>query len=287
MSVTAAPIFATGVYDMPAEEYHRDPVPGGSLSSTGARKLLAPSCPALFRHWQQNPQPPKREFDFGHAAHKFVLGDGPEIFSVPFDDWKSKAAREQRDYAYSIGVVPLLEHEVAQVHEMADALRRHPVASALFSPERGKPEQTLIWRDEETGVWRRARLDWLPDPTGGRLIAGDYKTANSADLDSIQRSVYKFGYHMQAAWYLDGLQALGFADFPAFVFVFQEKTPPYLITVIELDVVAQRIGRERNRKALEIYRDCTAADHWPGHATDIELIALPGWAEARHDQEFS
>src|SRR5690606_30614366 len=67
-----------GVYDnVPSEVYHSDPVPGGSLSSTGARKL-ATECPAAFKHWLDNPEPSKKEFDFGTAAHKVVLGDGPE-----------------------------------------------------------------------------------------------------------------------------------------------------------------------------------------------------------------
>ena len=60
-------ITAPGVYDIPAEDYHRDPVPGGSLSSTGARKLLPPSCPAKFRYEQDNPPTPTAALDFGQA----------------------------------------------------------------------------------------------------------------------------------------------------------------------------------------------------------------------------
>ena len=36
-----------GVYDVPFDEYLRDPVPGGSLSTSGAR-LLLDTCPAIF-----------------------------------------------------------------------------------------------------------------------------------------------------------------------------------------------------------------------------------------------
>lgn len=45
MTTTTWTITEPGVYDLPAEVYHADPVEGGSLSSTGARKLLPPSCP--------------------------------------------------------------------------------------------------------------------------------------------------------------------------------------------------------------------------------------------------
>ena len=47
-----------GVYEMPAEEYHADPVEGGSLSSTGARRLLE-MAPARWRYEQAHPSPPR------------------------------------------------------------------------------------------------------------------------------------------------------------------------------------------------------------------------------------
>ncbi|MBO0827768.1 MAG: hypothetical protein J2P24_08300 [Streptosporangiales bacterium] len=45
-----------GVYNLPAAVYHADPVPGGSLSQSGAKKLLPPSCPALYRYWADHPE---------------------------------------------------------------------------------------------------------------------------------------------------------------------------------------------------------------------------------------
>ncbi len=34
------PITAPGVYVIPADDYHADPVPGGSISASGARRIL-------------------------------------------------------------------------------------------------------------------------------------------------------------------------------------------------------------------------------------------------------
>lgn len=279
-------ITESGVYDIPSDVYHHDPVPGGSLSSSGARLLLPPNCPALYRHRVDNPAPPKRVFDFGHAAHKEVLGVGPELVVVDAPDWRTKAAREARDTAYEAGSVPLLFDEYDQVQQMAAAIRRHPVASVLFNPERGRAEQSLFWVDPETGVWRRARLDWLPDniSDAGRLIIPDYKTAASGDLRAIQRAIHAHGYHQQNAWYQDAVVALQLAEQAAFVFVFQEKTAPYLVTVVEVDAAALAIGRTLNRKALDVYRHCTATGRWPGYADDdIALVALPTYAEIQHD----
>lgn len=286
--MTAAVVEATprqrvvtpGVYDLPEDVYFADPVPGGSLSCSEAKLLLPPSCPALARHQKEHGRPPKRVFDLGHAAHKVVLGVGADIVVVPGERWDTKAAKAAVAEARDAGQIPVKEAEMAAVLAMADALRAHPFASKLLTPGRGEPEQSLFWRDSETGVMRRARLDWLPTRTDGRrMIIPDYKSAASAEKHAFARSAATYGYHMQAATYTEGVTALGLDDDPAFVFVVQEKEAPYLVNVIELDSLAMRIGRDRNRLAVDTYHRCVTTNTWPSYSDDVELVALPRWAE--------
>ncbi|WP_246213597.1 PD-(D/E)XK nuclease-like domain-containing protein [Kitasatospora viridis] len=266
---------------MTNEQYHADPVPGGSLSSSGARKLLAPSCPALFRHEQLHGQKPRKVFDLGAAAHGLVLGAGPELARIDADEWRTAAVKAKVAAARERGAIPLRPAEYEQVQQMAAALRQHPIASALFAPGSGLPEQSLFWTDQATGVWRRARLDWLPTPSSGRrLIIPDYKTCASADPEAIAKSVLTYGYHQQDPWYVDAVRALGLGDeSTTFVFVFQEKSAPYLVNVVQLDAVSRRLGRKLNRKAISLYRDCVTADRWPGYSDGIEIVSLPAWAQ--------
>jgi hypothetical protein len=273
-----------GIYDIPAEEYHSDPVTGGSLSSTGARKLLPPSCPALFRHWADEGQEYKAVFDLGHAAHAEVLGVGAPLAVVDADDWRTKAAKQQRDTAYAAGATPLLSNDYEQVQAMATALRQHPVAGSLFTPGTGCAEKTLIWRDREFGVWRRAMLDWFT-VRGGRFIVVDYKSCRSAEPGYLSKTLYDFGYYQQDPYYRDGAEAVGLAeaDEAAFVFVFQEKTPPYLITIVQADPEAVEWGRRRNRKALDTYRMCTETGQWPGYGDAVLSLSLPRYATYQLD----
>lgn len=275
-----------GIYDLPAHVYHADPVPGGSLSSSGARKLLRPSCPALFRHWLDFGQEPQPEFDLGHAAHREVLGVGEPIHVIDAGDYRTKDARAQRDAAHADGRVPILAHEYERVRAMAAALREHPIAGAIFQPDQGRPEQSIIWTDPRTGVWRRAMLDWLPHPAEGRrLIITDYKTCASAEPDAISRSLHHYGYYQQAAWYLDAVGAAGLAsrDDAAFVLVCQEKTPPYLVTVGQPDPEALAWGDRLNAKAIDTYATCRATGRWPGYAEDVISVSLPTWAVRAHE----
>lgn len=272
------------VLDMPDEEYRADP----ALSCSSAKRLLAPSCPAIFRHEQIHGQPPKAEFDFGHAAHALVLGMGAPIVAVPDDllasngAMSTKAAKEFVAEHRALGETVLKAEDVAVVEDMAAAFRSHPDVGALFNPKRGNPEVSLFWHDEQMGIDRKARFDWLPDFASGRLIVPDYKSAASAYPGRFARAMADFNYHMQAAWYSDAALACLDVETVGFVFVVQEKTAPYLVSIVEPDAQAIAVGRAKNTHAMEIYRDCLAADVWPGYSTDIELVSLPAWADREY-----
>ena len=133
-----------GIYDLSEEEYHGDPVPGGSLSFSGSKDLLAPSCPAIYRWKRDHGQGHKRVFDFGHAAHLEVLGVGAEVAVIDEKDWRKKDAQLAQAEAYAAGKVPLLTHEAATVRAMGAALRADPLAAALFNPEHGIAEQSMF-----------------------------------------------------------------------------------------------------------------------------------------------
>lgn len=266
-----------GVYELSEQDYHGDPVPGGSLSASGAKLIL--DCPARFRHTADHGEEHKKVFDFGSAAHKYVLGSGPELVVVDARDWKTKAAQEAKKLAHAQGQVPLLVHDHEAVQAMARAIEEHPIAGQLFAPGQGRAEQSLFWLDKRFEVWRRARLDWLPNgiSSAGRLIIPDYKTTQRVDQESLAKAIHNYRYPMQADWYCDAVEALGIAERPMFLFVFQEKTPPYLIQVVELDGLFRRIGRDDNRQALEVFAECQATGEWPAYSNDIELIEPPTW----------
>lgn len=285
-AVDLAP-FTPGVHDdMPPDVYHADPVPGGSLSSTGARKLLAPSCPAKYRWWADHGQAAKKEFDLGHAAHSEVLGVGETVVVVDADSWRTKKAQAEAAEARAADAVPLLTATWQVVLDMADALRAHPIAGPLFAPGTGRPELSMFWHDTEFGVHRRARLDWVKD-----RIVTDYKTARSAAPDDCAKAMAEHGYGQQGDWYLTAGRELGLiGDDAAFLLVLQEKTAPYLVTVCEPDADALAAGRDLNRRALDVFARCQASGVWPGYrvgagSTDDQIVplALPRWSAVQHE----
>lgn len=270
-------ITVPGVYDIPADVYHRDPVEGGSLSSSGARRLL--ESPARFRYDQDHPSAPKREFDLGHAAHQLVLGAGPELVYIDADEWRTKAVKEEVAAVRAAGKVPLRPSDWAAVLDMAAALRKHPLAGPLLTAGSGVAEQTVVWRDATTGMWCRAMVDWLR----GRIVV-DYKTTTDASNDALRRAIATYGYYIQAAHYLDGVAAVTGIE-AGFLFMAQEKDPPYLVNVVQCDDEYLAIGRARIARAREIYRDCTESGIWPGYPTDdIPTLSPPRWLAYQHEE---
>lgn len=283
-AVTTDAGLAPGIYtadEVPADAYHADP----ALSSTGARRLL--ECPAKFAYEREHGQAPKKVFDIGQAAHLAVLGAGPDLVVVDARDWKTKAAQQQRDQARADGAVPLLIAEYEQVQAMAEAIRQHPFAGPLFAPDGGQAEVTLVWDDPDTGIRCRARVDWLRNARPGwRLVLPDLKTTTDASPDAIAKSIARFNYHQQDDWYRTAVRACGLApNDVAFVLLFQEKTPPYVITPVQIPDTDLMLAAAKNRHARELYRDCTASGIWPGYADEPIYISLPTWASIR-DEEY-
>lgn len=276
--MTAAAEVEPGLYDIPAGLYHDDPIPGGSLSSTGARRLN--DCPARFKYFLDNPEPYKPEFEFGTAAHTVVLGDGPELIVVDEERWDTKETKAKVAAIRAAGNVPLKAAARQRIDDMAEALTRHPEASDLLTPGSGLAEQSAFWHDDN-GIWLRARFDWLrPEEIA------DYKTARSVHPDALQKAVYEHGYHQQHSFYRKVAIELGLIPpTGTFKFIFQEKQPPYLVAVAELDFPAQVIGDELNARALHTYAMCRATGYWPAYSEGTTYISLPPWVERKYAEE--
>lgn len=271
--------------DITEAEYHADPVVGGSLSSSGSKLLTEPSTPAVYRWNAKHPPAPKAVYDFGHVAHKLILGRGETVVVVKADSWRTKVAKEARIEARAAGHVCVLIEVYERAEEMAEVARNHPLVSKLIDRDHGAAEQTIVWRDATTGVMCRARLDWFPDhdDDADSIEVVDYKTAADADIDALTRSFYKFKYHWQDAHYCDGLEQI-YKRPARMVFVCQEKEPPYQIAVVQLDDLARADGLAGILEARRIYARCKARDEWPSYPERIQPLHLPAWRERQLTQ---
>jgi len=273
-------IVEPGLYDgIPDDEYHAGTnTPTRSLSQSALKNLIPPSTPAHFWHQLHTPQPPRRVFDIGRAAHMLVLGVGEPVAACPTEylsvngqmtTTKAKAwAYTQREQ----GVTPLSPVDYQMVHGMIDALLGHHRVLDILTDPHKRPEVSAYAIDPDAGVWLRGRFDLAANQLW------DYKTSASADPDQFRRSAWSYGYHVQDATYRLIYELLVGVDPGPMRFIVQEKTPPYLVSTVVLDGYFEAAGRQQLRAALDLYVDCMATESWPGYPDELVTISPPPYA---------
>lgn len=273
--VLADPVVITqpGLYDLPEAVYHSDPVPGGSLSSSVARKLLD-ECPAVVEYELAHGQGTKKAWDGGSAVHKLVLGKGSEIEVFP-GLWNTNDIKAKISAARAAGHIPMKPAELAVAQSMASSVLQHPDAGPLFAPGSGVAEQAIFWTHERTGTPMRAMLDWLSLTPGFPPLIVDLKTTKDVSKRGIRKAITDLRYYQQDPFYRAAVASLGhdLADV-GFVFVFVGSAPPHLVTVTVLDAEAVAEGMACNEDAIDLWIQCHETGVWPPYTTEVETTSL-------------
>ena len=109
------------------------------------------------------------------------------------------------------------------------------------------------------------------------MVAIDLKSTTDSSPDGISRHIADYGYHRQAAWYMHALQLEGL-DIHNFIFVFVEKSPPYVTTAVSLSDAAIGAAYDEIKIALDLYERCSESGVWPGYTEQaIKTVDLPTW----------
>lgn len=268
-------------YDVPEDVYHADQLCASpTLSRSIAHKLLVRSpLHAWHAHPRLNPafvpSPDSEAFEFGRAVHARVLLGEDIVERIDAPDWRAKPARDARDVAREAGRVPVLATQAWVIDAMVaefEAWRALDAGRTLRAAM--KPEVTALY--EDGGVMCRARFDLLPDDPTAPVV--DYKTTRNAAPDAFHRAIWTYGYDFQAAWYSRALKVLRGRAPSAFVFIAQEKTPPFAVTAHALTPAALEFAEARCDEALESWRHCLQANTWPGYPEHIHEVPPPPWA---------
>jgi len=278
-------VLGDGVHDgITTGQYHADLLRDTPTLSARIASILINRSPAHAKaaHPKLNPDLERVEsdkYDIGTAAHKLFLEGENAIAFVDANDWRTNAAKDARDAARASGRIPLLPKQAVDVLKMVEAaeyyLDRHLADPRPFTD--GKPEQTLVWGDDQ-GVVCRARLDWLRDDY---TAIDDYKTTSaSADPEKWTRTMYGMGCDVQVAFYLRGVEKVTGVR-PAFRYVVQETYPPYELSVVDLAPSALALAEDKVDKAIALWGACLAADRWPGYSERVASIEVPTWEEMR------
>lgn len=256
-----------GVYeDIPEDAYHAH----AAISNSGLSRIN--KSLAHFRYGGSSPSTDAQVF--GRAFH--AMCEDPKTFSDRYTvfngDRRSSAGKE----AYARAVEQYGENIIkAADYEAIFAMRRSMLSKDVtrrLVEMQGQNELSLLW--DGLGPLAKSRFDKYVGPAG--LII-DFKTTRDASPKAFSRAIYQFGYHRQAAFYLEAARSLGM---PAerFIILAVEKTPPYACAAYELQDEALSAGMGEILTLMDAYKTALETDTWPDYPDEITMVNLPAWA---------
>ena len=287
-----------GIYlNIPISEYHGNPdlCDGPSISGSGIKvagsRDKSPYDFWAFSHYNPNAYPAKtkKHFDIGAAVHLLTLKDEPfydHFVEVP-EEVLSKSGSTNtgayRDWADGIGERrPLKRSELSQIEAMAEAVCRSPAVRVSLE---GIIEATIVWRDEETGLWLRSRPDALP-------ASGTYCDLKTIGRDvtyrAMRNALNDMGYYVQLALMAEGMMAVAGQETVDFGLVWVGTEPPYHVVPTAVDPMWIEIGRREMRQGIRAIAHGFETGEWPDRAEMMggwPSLSVPEWRLKQYEQD--
>ena len=255
-----------GIYSLvPNEVYHQSE----GLSKTDLTDIVDYSI-ATYQMRKNNPPRPTDPMIKGSAFHDLVLLPdeykknylvGPTV-SRSTKKWKEVAA----DNPDCIIITPGMSDDI---HYMRDALYKNPTIRSILESDTILREVSIWQTDPSTSFIVKIRPDIITDG-----IIFDLKSTNSPHAKGFIHSVWKYSYHMQAAYYqyVATLNGMSISDFQ---FLVVGSKPPYLTAIYNLSDEVYNEGHDKFREALDIYNNYLHSDDkWDGLYYGRETVTL-------------
>ena len=273
--------------DVPFSDYLADPCERPSLSASIAWALISESP---LHAWHQHPRLGGSGSDNsnvankGTAAHDLLLGGEGKLAILEFENFRSRAAQDQRDEAIAAGKTPVLVADMEAVIEQVEAARafiaesEHPEAMSA-----GYGEATGVW--EEDGILCRIRPDWFNPDAPNPFI--HYKTSAGSVRpgDFERRSWREKGYAFTMRFYARGARALGLSDDS--LVLAQEQHAPYACAWYGLDPANKAFEDMRVERAVSLWRECVLSGRWPGYGGRVHYVEPSAWELADEEARMA
>lgn len=246
-------------------EYHARP----EISSSDVKLVAAKSV----AHWKSKVWKRSTAFDIGTAVHAMVLEPHLDLIVRGPEDRRGNKWKEAQLAADLDGKVLLTEQDYDQASAMAASIKSHPVLAGWMDMQGFVAEASFFARDAIVDIDIKCRPDGYIPAHG---IVFDIKTTQDASPDGFPRELRRYGYDLQAAFYLRCLQYAGY-DAKNFYFVCVEKEPPYAVGIHVLDLDYLSMADMKVSATLEKISAAIVTDRYTTGWPLINHISLPRW----------
>jgi hypothetical protein len=277
------------------DEYHGDLCVGPSVSASGLWTMVSKSAAHYYDTSYLNPDRDEREdtegMILGRACHHAYLGEQhflkhfvlrpEELNGKPWHGLRTDC-KEWLAAVKDSRLTVLKGEQIVKMRRIAANLAKNPLVMA--GALNGLVEHSLVYQDEETGVWVKVRPDVIP--LDGPIY-NDLKIVADITDQGIQRSIKSFGYGLQGG--MVGMASKAVLDMPMehFSLILGESQRPHCITVKTLYPDDLALGEKQARAGLRLFKRCLERGEWPGpggEQTDAKYIGLSSFG--RTDMEY-
>lgn len=236
-----------------------------------------------------HPKPSSKSLDDGHALHVSVLEPGrfDGLFHIaPPLDGRSKEGKELLAYHTQLAADAKktmlrqgLEADTKKLGQlencrgMASSLRSSQSAK-VFLDTQGQNEVSLLWKDAETGLMLKARMDRICE-VAGYIV--EIKSTRNAGAWSFGKDCLNYSYYVQAAHYISGIKAVTGIQYNH-VILAVENFAPFDSKSWILDDAAISLGMVHRMEWLLRFAECKSKNSWPGYDDKFETLSLPKYA---------
>ena len=238
--------------DMDNAYYHQSP----GVSSSVLRRFRQSQL-----HAMQEVVEPTTAMQIGSAAHSLIV-EGENAFNkevavISGSPYTNANKQLKRDYL-DRGMLVITQDKRNTLFQMKDNLIEE--ARKFLDVDQGeypgvfvKPyENALYWWEQD--VLLKLRSDVIRYPviqpySDESIVVIDYKTTSDCSVSGFTRSIRRYQYDLQAAFYRRGYQKAGF-KVEDFLFVAQETKHPYATKIFKMNDEDMDRGWEQLEKSL-------------------------------------
>lgn len=252
-----------------------------AFSSGVAFTILAQSPYHARKAFEAPADDPSSESDFGTAVHDGFLEGADRIAVIDAPDWRTKAAKEERERARLAGMVPLLAHKAEAAKACIEAATAFlPISGIAGWLDHGEPELTVQWTEDRAPC--KARPDWL-DLERGRILHVKTTPGSAEPSAWIRNQLTGNGYDLSYVLYERGISTV--TDQPLHsVFLVIEQEPPHGCSLIDLGPAQYDLSQRRLQRALAAWQKGLDTHTWPSYDTRIHSAEPKPWEMAQEDE---
>lgn len=282
------------VFDMPLEQY----LAVDALSASGL-KLLARSPWHYRNRVETDPTPAMLRGTLAHCAVLEPDAMDKRYCVVPEDaparpsrrQWEAKKPSAESQSAMAWWTLFQQENAGRELVSHADySLCQTQLAAVKDCPElaellrSGHGEVSIFWIDPATGIYCKARPDWLPRDNEWNVVALDLKTCTDESPNGFGRASARLRYELQDAHYSAGIEAVT-GKSGRFAFGAVTSKPPVLAMPYFLTDEIRQQGREERAELMERLAWCQRENKWPTYGAGFQLLDFPAYAKASGEVE--